>query len=124
MRDSDREPVESLCIGPGMDVMDLGGGDGTTVLPSPELSANVLSVYIGENLVAADNARVAGAGLTNIRFQQCDASNLEGLGNTRFDLVVSIFGTMFAPLHDHVAREMVRVSKSGGHIVMHNWIPG
>lgn len=124
MRDSGRELVESLGVGPGMDVMDLGCGDGTTALPSAELGANVLGVDIAENLVAAGNARVAAAGLTNIRLQQGDASNLEGLGDESFDLVVSIFGAMFAPRPDDVAREMVRVTKSGGRIVMGNWIPG
>ena len=124
MRDSGRELVESLGVGPGMNVMDLGCGDGTTALPSAELGANVLGVDIAENLVAAGNARVAAAGLTNIRFQQGDASNLDGLGDESFDLVVSIFGAMFAPRPVDVAREMVRVTKSGGRIVMGNWIPG
>lgn len=124
MRDSGRELVESLGVGPGLHMLDLGCGDGTTALPSAELGATVLGVDIAENLVAAGNARAAAAGLTNISFQEGDASNLEGLADNQFDLVVSIFGAMFAPRPADVAREMVRVTKSGGRIVMGNWIPG
>jgi SAM-dependent methyltransferase len=61
--------------------------------------------------------------LTNIRFQEGDASNLQDLKDDSFDLVVTIFGAMFAPRPFDVAREMVRVTKPGGRIVMGNWIP-
>ncbi|WP_164157149.1 class I SAM-dependent methyltransferase [Sandarakinorhabdus rubra] len=124
MRDSGRELVDSLGIGPGVHVLDLGCGDGTTALPAAELGAHVLGVDIAENLVAAGNARAAAAGLGNLRFEQGDASNLEGLADASFDLVVSIFGAMFAPRPHDVAREMVRVTRPGGRIVMGNWIPG
>lgn len=122
MRDSGRELVESLGVGPGMAVLDLGCGDGTTALPAAERGADVLGVDIAENLVAAGNARAAG--MANLRFQWGDASALDGLEDDRFDLVVSIFGAMFAPRPLDVAREMVRVTRPGGRIVMGNWIPG
>ena len=124
MRDSGRELVESLKIEPGMEVLDLGCGDGTTALPAAKLGANVLGIDIASNLVAAGNARAAEAGLANLRFQEGDASSLVGISDDRFDLVISIFGAMFAPRPDDVAREMVRVTKPGGRIVMGNWIPG
>ncbi|HEY0164111.1 MAG TPA: class I SAM-dependent methyltransferase, partial [Sphingomicrobium sp.] len=124
MRESGDELVESLGVRDGMEVLDLGCGDGTTALPEAERGANVLGVDIAANLVAAGNARAAAAGLTNIRFQEGDASNLEGIEDDRFDLVVSIFGAMFAPRPFDVAKEMVRVTKPGGRIVMGNWIPG
>jgi SAM-dependent methyltransferase len=124
MRDSGAELVESLGVGPGMDVLDLGCGDGTTALPAAQRGANVLGVDIAENLVAAGNARAAAAGLANLRFEQGDACQLGGLADDRFDLIVSIFGAMFAPRPHDVAREMVRVTKPGGRIVMGNWIPG
>jgi SAM-dependent methyltransferase len=124
MRDSGDELVDSLGVTAGMDVLDLGCGDGTTAIPEAERGANVLGVDIAANLVAAGNARAAEAGLTNIRFQEGDASNLEGIEDDRFDLVVSIFGAMFAPRPFDVAKEMVRVTKPGGRIVMGNWIPG
>ena len=62
-------------------------------------------------------------GLTNLRFQEGDASDLHELDDEQFDLVVSIFGAMFAPKPFDVAKEMVRVTKPGGRIVMGNWIP-
>lgn len=124
MRDSGEKLVASLGIDPGMDVLDLGCGDGTTALPEAELGANVLGVDITPALVAAGNARAREAGLDNLRFEQGDASNLSGLADDSFDLVVSIFGAMFAPRPDDVAREMVRVTRRGGRIVMGNWIPG
>lgn len=124
MRQSGEELVDALGIGHGMDVLDLGCGDGTTAVPAAERGANVLGVDIAANLVVAGNARAAVAGLANLRFLEGDASNLEGIGDESFDLVVSIFGAMFAPSPFDVAREMVRVTRRGGRIVMGNWIPG
>lgn len=124
MRDSGEEFVEGLGIRQGMDVLDLGCGDGTTALPEAERGAKVRGIDIAENLVAAGNARAASAGLDNVRFEQGDASNLENVADDSFDLVVSMFGAMFAPRPDQVAKEMVRVTRPGGRIVMGNWIPG
>jgi len=124
MRQSGQELVDTLGIRPGMKVLDLGSGDGTTAIPAAEYGAAVLGVDIAENLVAAGNARAESAGLGNLRFQQGDASNLIDLEDESFGLVVSIFGAMFAPRPDDVAREMVRVTRPGGRIVMGNWIPG
>lgn len=124
MRESGEQLVDQLGIGQGMDVLDLGCGDGTTALPEARRGANVLGVDIAENLVAAGTRRAREAGLDNLRFQQGDASNLDGIADQSFDLVVSIFGAMFAPKPNDVAREMVRVTRRGGRIVMGNWIPG
>jgi SAM-dependent methyltransferase len=124
MRESGDELVESLGIHSGMRVLDLGCGDGTTALPAAQRGADVLGVDIADNLVAAGNERAKAAGLENLRFQQGDASDLNELSDNYFDLVVSIFGAMFAPRPFDVAREMVRVTRSGGRIIMGNWIPG
>jgi SAM-dependent methyltransferase len=124
MRESGERLVDGLAICPGMKVLDLGCGDGTTALPAARLGAEVLGVDIAENLVAAGNDRARAAGLSNLRFQQGDASDLHDLDDDNFDLVVSIFGAMFAPKPFDVAHEMVRVTKPGGRIVMGNWIPG
>ncbi len=123
MRESGEALVASLGITPGMKVLDLGCGDGTTALPAARRGAEVLGVDIARNLVDAGNARARAAGLANLRFEHGDATNLDGLASQRFDLVVSIFGAMFAPKPFDVAREMVRVTRPGGHIVMGNWIP-
>jgi len=123
MRDSGDALVRSIGVTPGMKVLDLGCGDGTTALPAARLGADVLGVDIAANLVAAGNARAQAEGLTNCRFQEGDASDLHGIPDQSFDLVVTIFGAMFAPRPVDVAREMVRVTKPGGRIVMGNWIP-
>jgi SAM-dependent methyltransferase len=123
MRESGEALVAELGIAEGLKVLDLGCGDGTTALPEAQLGADVLGVDIAANLVAAGNARAQAMGLTNCRFQEGDASDLSGLDDESFDLVVSIFGAMFAPRPYDVAKEMVRVTKPGGRIVMGNWIP-
>jgi len=123
MRDGGEALVATLGVTPGLDVLDLGCGDGTTAVPEAQLGANVLGVDIAENLVAAGNARAQEFGLANLRFEQGDATDLEGLAEDSFDLVVSIFGAMFAPRPFDVAKEAVRVTRPGGRIVMGNWIP-
>src|SRR5437879_2048439 len=123
MRESGEALVNSLGISKGLKVLDLGCGDGTTALPEAKLGADVLGVDIANNLVAAGNKRAKEHGLTNCKFQEGDASNLHELKDDTFDLVVSIFGAMFAPKPFDVAKEMVRVTKPGGRIVMGNWIP-
>ncbi len=123
MRESGEALVKDLGITDGLQVLDLGCGDGTTAVPAAQLGADVLGVDIASNLVAAGNARAEALGLTNLRFQEGDASDLNGLDDEQFDLIVSIFGAMFAPKPFEVAKEMVRVTKPGGRIVMGNWIP-
>src|SRR5213594_2265087 len=123
MRESGEALVERLGITKGIKVLDLGCGDGTTALPEARLGAEVLGVDIAKNLVAAGNKRAKEQGLTNCKFQEGDASNLHELKDDTFDLVVSIFGAMFAPKPFDVAKEMVRVTRPGGRIVMGNWIP-
>jgi ubiquinone/menaquinone biosynthesis C-methylase UbiE len=124
MRKSGEELVADLNIAVGMKILDLGCGDGTTAIPEAQLGAEVLGVDIARNLVAAGNTRAIAAGLSNCTFQEGDASNLAELADNSFDMVVSIFGAMFAPKPFDVAKEMVRVTKPGGKIVMGNWIPG
>ena len=123
MRASGEALVKTLGIAKGLKVLDLGCGDGTTALPEARLGAEVLGVDIAGNLVAAGKQRANDEGLTNCKFQEGDASDLQGLKDRSFDLVVSIFGAMFAPRPFDVAKEMVRVTRPGGRIVMGNWIP-
>src|SRR3989440_2883328 len=123
MRESGEALVQRLGITKGLKVLDLGCGDGTTALPAAKLGADVLGIDIARNLVEAGNRRAAEQGLNNIKFQEGDASNLQQLPDKAFDLVVSIFGAMFAPKPFEVAKEMVRVTRPGGRIVMGNWIP-
>jgi SAM-dependent methyltransferase len=124
MRGSGEALVDRLGITNGLDVLDLGCGDGTTAVPAARLGANVLGVDIARNLVAAGNRRATEEGLDNLRFQHGDACELTDLADDSFDLVLSIFGAMFAPRPFDAAKEMVRVTRPGGRIVMGNWIPG
>jgi ubiquinone/menaquinone biosynthesis C-methylase UbiE len=124
MRESGEALVGRIGIGKGMKVLDLGCGDGSTALPAAEAGAEVLGVDIARNLVQAGNRRASELGLANLRFRESDAAKLDGLADGSFDLVISIFGAMFAPRPHEVAREMLRVTQPGGHIVMGNWIPG
>ena len=123
MRESGEALVKGLGITNGLKVLDLGCGDGTTALPEARLGADVLGVDIARNLVEAGTKRAQEQGLANCRFQEGDASNLHELQDHSFDLVVSIFGAMFAPKPFDVAKEMVRVTRPGGRIIMGNWIP-
>jgi ubiquinone/menaquinone biosynthesis C-methylase UbiE len=123
MRESGEDLVSKLGITEGLQVLDLGCGDGTTAVPAAQLGADVLGVDIASNLVAAGKARAEELGLANLRFQEGDATDLDELDHERFDLVISVFGAMFAPKPFDVAKEMVRVTKPGGRIVMGNWIP-
>jgi len=123
MRESGEALVQRLGITKGMKVLDLGCGDGTTAVPEAKLGADVKGIDIARNLVKAGNKRAQEHGLTNLKFQEGDASNLQQVPDKSFDLVVSIFGAMFAPKPFDVAKEMVRVTRPGGRIVMGNWIP-
>jgi SAM-dependent methyltransferase len=123
MRDSGEALVRSLGVKPPLQALDLGCGDGTTALPLARTGADVTGIDIARNLVEAGNRRAAAAGLKNLRFQQGDACDLQGVADDSFDLTLSVFGAMFAPKPFDVAKEMVRVTKPGGRIVMGNWIP-
>lgn len=124
MRQSGDELVERIGIRPGERLLDLGCGDGTTALPAAKRGAEVVGIDIAANLVEAGRQRAARAGIDNICFEEGDASNLENVEDDSFDKTVSVFGAMFAPRPEDVAREMVRVTRPGGTIVMGNWIPG
>jgi SAM-dependent methyltransferase len=124
MRDSGEALVGDLGITAGMRVLDVGCGDGTTAVPAAQLGADVLGVDIASNLVAAGNARARQLGLDNLTFQEGDASDLKDVGDGHFDVVLSIFGAMFAPRPFDVAKQLVRVTRPRGRIVMGNWIPG
>jgi SAM-dependent methyltransferase len=123
MRESGEALVQRIGIGKGVRVLDLGCGDGTTACPAAKAGAEVLGVDIARNLLEAGKRRAAELGLASCKFQEGDATNLNGIPDHAFDMVVSIFGAMFAPKPFDVAKAMVRVTRPGGRIVMGNWIP-
>ena len=124
MRESGEKLVAQLGVKPGMKVLDLGCGDGTTAIPEAQAGATVRGVDITRYLVEAGTRRAKAMGISNITFEEGDASRLDGIADDSFDLTVSIFGAMFAPRPFDVARQMVRVTRPGGRVVMGNWIPG
>lgn len=124
MRKSGEELVATMGITKSMHILDLGCGDGTTAIPEARLGANVTGVDIATNLVKAGNLRAQNEGLSNCVFKEGNATDLLELEEKSFDLVVSIFGAMFAPKPFDVAKQMVRVVRKGGRIIMGNWIPG
>jgi ubiquinone/menaquinone biosynthesis C-methylase UbiE len=124
MRESGEAFVSTVGISKDLTVLDLGCGDGNTAIPEAKLHAKVLGVDIAGNLVEAGNARARKEGLSNCTFQVGDASDLNELKDGSFDVTVSMFGAMFAPRPYEVAKEMVRVTRKGGRIIMANWIPG
>jgi ubiquinone/menaquinone biosynthesis C-methylase UbiE len=123
MRESGEVVVQTVGIEPPLRALDLGCGDGTTALPLARAGAEVVGIDIARNLVEAGNRRAAQEGLVRLKFQEGDASNLEGVSDESFDLTLTVFGAMFAPKPFDVAKEMVRVTRPGGRIVMGNWIP-
>jgi ubiquinone/menaquinone biosynthesis C-methylase UbiE len=123
MRESGEAVIESIGVKPPLRALDLGCGDGTTAVPLARSGAEVVGIDIARNLVEAGKKRAAEAGLARLRFQEGDACNLEGVADDSFDLTLSVFGAMFAPKPFEVAKEMVRVTKPGGRILMGNWIP-
>lgn len=124
MRQSAETIVDSIGINPPMRVLDLGCGDGTTALPIAQRGAEVVAIDIAANLVEAGKRRAAESGLERLSFQQGDACELKEVSDHSFDLTLSMFGAMFALRPFDAAREMVRVTKPGGRIMMGNWIPG
>jgi SAM-dependent methyltransferase len=124
MRESGEAFVSTLGITKDLTILDLGCGDGNTAIPEAKLHANVLGVDIAGNLVESGKLRALKEGLPNCTFQLGDASDLNELADGSFDVTVTMFGAMFAPKPYDVAKEMVRVTRKGGQIVMANWIPG
>lgn len=123
MRESGEALVKSLGVKPGLRALDLGSGDGTTAVPLAQAGADVTGIDIARNLVEAGNRRAQELGLRNLHFEEGDASNLIGVADRSFALTLTVFGAMFAPKPFDVAKEMVRVTRPGGRIVMGNWIP-
>jgi SAM-dependent methyltransferase len=123
MRDSGDALVDAIGVTKGLKVLDLGCGDGTTAVPSAKRGADVTGVDISRNLVDAGNRRAEELGLKNLRFRHGDACALADIPDASFDLSMSIFGAMFAPKPFEVAKELVRVTRPGGRVVMGNWIP-
>jgi ubiquinone/menaquinone biosynthesis C-methylase UbiE len=113
--------ISRLPIRAGLDVLDVACGTGNLAIPAARTGARVIGVDIAENLLVQARARAAAENL-NATFQYGDAEALQ-FPDASFDVVVSMYGAMFAPRPEVVARELVRVVRPGGLIAMANWTP-
>jgi SAM-dependent methyltransferase len=115
------EFVERLGLGPGVKLLDVACGTGTASIPAARRGADVTGIDLAENLIeqAIANAKLEGL---DAKFEIGDAEDLPYDDET-FDVVISMFGAMFAPRPDVTASELIRVTKPGGLIAMANWTP-
>lgn len=115
------EFVGRLDLQPGMKVLDVACGSGNLALPAARIGADVTGVDIAENLIEQAHANAEKENL-KIRFDVGDAENLP-YEDASFDVVMTMFGAMFAPRPEFVASELKRVTRAGGKIAMANWTP-
>ncbi|HEY7209597.1 MAG TPA: class I SAM-dependent methyltransferase [Bryobacteraceae bacterium] len=115
------EFVERLALRPGMNVLDVACGTGNLAVPAAARGAKVTGLDLAPNLLEQARKRATAAGL-DIRFDEGDAEELP-YADGSFDLVMSMYGAMFAPRPERVAAELARVTKPGGTIAMANWTP-
>ena len=115
------EFVDGLALKPGDRVLDVACGSGNTAIPAARAGAIVTGADIATNLLEQGRARAAAEGLT-IKFEEGDAENLP-YDDASFDVVVTMFGAMFAPRPEVTAAELIRVCSPGGRIAMANWTP-
>jgi len=113
--------VKRTPIRPGTRVLDVACGTGNTAIPAAQAGASVTGVDIATNLLEQARQRAAAENL-QADFREGDAEELP-FGYHEFDVVITMFGAMFAPRPERVAAELLRVCKPGGHIAMANWTP-
>ena len=114
--------VARLGIKAGARLLDVACGTGNTAIPAARAGAIVTGVDIASNLLEQARERAASAGL-DVQFQDGDAEALP-FDDETFDVVLTMYGAMFAPRPERVAAELSRVCKRGGLIAMANWTPG
>lgn len=113
--------VEACGIGPGMRVLDVGAGTGNASIPAARTGAEVTASDLAPGLLEAGRQRAEGLGV-ELEWVEADAEKLP-FEDESFDVVMSAIGAMFAPMHQAVADELVRVCKPGGTVGMVNWTP-
>lgn len=113
--------VSRLSLKPGQRVLDIACGTGNATIPAARSGAQVVGVDIATNLLEQARKRAEAENL-KVKFQEGDAEELP-FADAEFDVVISMFGAMFAPRPERVAAELVRVTKPGGIIAMANWTP-
>lgn len=115
------EFLQRLAIPAGTQMLDVGCGAGQIAIPAARAGVHVTGVDIAPNQIEQARARARAEGL-DVRFEEGDAEMLT-FADGSFDLVVSLFGAMFAPRPERVATQLLRTCRAGGRIVMANWTP-
>jgi SAM-dependent methyltransferase len=115
------EFIARLDLKPGMKVLDVACGSGNQSIPAAHAGATVTGVDIATNLLEQAQVRAAEEGL-KIQFDEGDAEQLP-YADAQFDVVLSMFGAMFAPRPAKVVNELKRVCRPGGLLAMANWTP-
>jgi SAM-dependent methyltransferase len=113
--------VAACGIGPGMRVLDVAAGTGNASIPAAQAGADVVASDLTPELLEAGRRRAAAAGL-ELEWVEADAERLP-FEDASFDVVMSSIGAMFAPHHQDVADELVRVCRPGGTIGLLSWTP-
>lgn len=113
--------VDAVSVQPGESVLDVAAGSGNASLPAAIAGARVVATDLTPELVQIGRQRSAAHGL-DITWQEADAEHLP-FTDGEFDAVLSCVGVMFAPFHQPVADELVRVTRPGGRIALINWTP-
>jgi len=113
--------VQACGIGPGMKVLDVAAGTGNASIPAAQAGADVTASDLTPELLDAGRKRAEAEGLA-LEWVEADAESLP-FEDASYDVVMSSIGAMFAPHHQEVADELVRVCRPGGTIGMLNWTP-
>lgn len=116
--------VEAAGVRPGDDVLDVAAGSGNASLPAARAGGRVVATDLTPELLTTGRLRAEKEGLT-IDWREADAERLgdAGIATASFDVVMSCVGVMFAPFHQPVADELLRVTRPGGRIALINWTP-
>ncbi len=114
--------VEACSIGAGMSVLDVAAGTGNAAIPAAQTGAEVIASDLTPEIMEAGRHQAKAEGLV-LDWVEADAENLP-FGDASFDVVMSSIGAMFAPHHQDVADELVRVCRPGGTIGLLSWTPG
>jgi 2-polyprenyl-6-hydroxyphenyl methylase/3-demethylubiquinone-9 3-methyltransferase len=113
--------VAAAGIRTGDRVLDVGAGSGATSIPAALAGGDVVASDLTPELLRAGRSAAVAAGVA-LEWVEADAEALP-FPDASFDVVLSSFGAMFAPRHQVVADELVRVTRPGGTIAMANWTP-
>jgi SAM-dependent methyltransferase len=113
--------VDAIGLQSGQRVLDVASGTGNAAIPAAEAGAAVTASDLTPELLEAGRARAEAAGV-ELDWTVADAENLP-FEDASFDVVMSSIGAMFAPHHQQVADELVRVCRPGGKVALLSWTP-